>query len=496
MAGEPFNPFLARIGIQADADVVVFGGENPVIRRELSVETPASMDLQTGVYNQGLTTTVRRFGENRVHRFDGKEIPAYPAESHGRALSDVAPKVVMATLPSWAEKSRWFYVTNEPMFELTDAIRSLAMSIVKGKTTDEERIRALNLWVAHNIRYSGVSLGRTEGFTLHPATMTLKERMGVCKDKAGMLVALMRGAGYTDTFAAMTMAGSRVEGIPADQFNHSVVVWRRPTGDLVLVDPTWAPLSRQLWSNAETEQNWLAGLPEGDTLRQTPAGVPSDNSLLVEIESSLEEEGRYRGSVQVSGVGYMDTALRRWFGYSPQNTWPDIFRGFARGVWPTATATSFNVTMKGLFDLSRWWEFEFNFQAKDAWHPTTEVTLWKPAAFRRFIAHRRILENLLPGTVTGRKRGLFFWTPKQLRYEETLRLPSGVQIEDWEAFTFTNTFGAVKASVSQSGKKVTIVMELEFSPRNVLPEDLDDYQALLDAVADLDDARLHLRRAK
>ena len=26
VAGEPFNPFLARIGIQADADVVIFGG--------------------------------------------------------------------------------------------------------------------------------------------------------------------------------------------------------------------------------------------------------------------------------------------------------------------------------------------------------------------------------------------------------------------------------------------------------------------------------------
>ena len=26
MFGEPFNPFLAQIGIQADADVMVFGG--------------------------------------------------------------------------------------------------------------------------------------------------------------------------------------------------------------------------------------------------------------------------------------------------------------------------------------------------------------------------------------------------------------------------------------------------------------------------------------
>jgi len=44
-----------------------------------------------------------------------------------------------------------------------------------------------------------------------------------------MLVTMMRAADM-DSYAAMTMAGSRIEDLPADQFNHSVVALKKPNG--------------------------------------------------------------------------------------------------------------------------------------------------------------------------------------------------------------------------------------------------------------------------
>ncbi len=56
---------------------------------------------------------------------------------------------------------------------------------------------ALYRWVAQEIRYLGLTL-ETEApdFEPHPATMTFDRRAGVCRDKAALLTAMLRMAGF------------------------------------------------------------------------------------------------------------------------------------------------------------------------------------------------------------------------------------------------------------------------------------------------------------
>lgn len=51
-----------------------------------------------------------------------------------------------------------------------------------------EKIAVLTHWVADNIRYAGISMGKGEGYTLHNTKMNYTDRCGVCKDIAGTLV--------------------------------------------------------------------------------------------------------------------------------------------------------------------------------------------------------------------------------------------------------------------------------------------------------------------
>lgn len=84
-------------------------------------------------------------------------------------------------------------------------------------------------------------------------------------------------AGF-EAYPAMTMAGSRVESIPADHFNHSVAVVKLSNGTYIPLDPTWVPFLRELWSSAEQQQNYLPGL--AGRLRFTDyAGVRSRKPL-------------------------------------------------------------------------------------------------------------------------------------------------------------------------------------------------------------------------
>ena len=113
------------------------------------------------------------------------------------ALDDCVPKLVIATLEDWFAKARWFHEVNEPQFDADDDIRAKVAEITEGLKTDDEIIAACTHWVADNIRYYGTKQGGAcEGYTLHDSRVTFRDRGGVCKDKAGMLVTMLRVAGY------------------------------------------------------------------------------------------------------------------------------------------------------------------------------------------------------------------------------------------------------------------------------------------------------------
>lgn len=151
---------------------------------------------------------------------------------------DAAPKLMMSTTADWKEKSRWFYGVNEDYgsFTAIPEAQKKVDELIRGKKTELEKVAVLTHWVADNIRYAGISMGKGEGFTLHNLKMNYTDRCGVCKDIAGTLIAFLRMAGF-EAFPAMTMAGSRVETIPADHFNHCVAVVKLSDGTMMPLDP-------------------------------------------------------------------------------------------------------------------------------------------------------------------------------------------------------------------------------------------------------------------
>ncbi|MBK6899866.1 MAG: DUF3857 domain-containing protein, partial [bacterium] len=182
--------------------------------------------------------------EHTEYAWWGRDLPALVHETRQPAASDFAPKVVMATVAGLGSKSRWFFDVNRGQFDVTPEIRAK----VDGSwpppawpaPRPKRRAEALLRWVAQNIRYSGQTMGPGEGFILHSGAMVFAQRSGVCRDIAGMLVTMLRAAGL-DAQAAMTVAGSRIEDVPADQFNHCVTALRLPDGSFRMYDPTWVP---------------------------------------------------------------------------------------------------------------------------------------------------------------------------------------------------------------------------------------------------------------
>ncbi|MDY5969352.1 MAG: DUF3857 and transglutaminase domain-containing protein [Bacteroidales bacterium] len=295
-------------------DIVPFWSEQPIDEKVYMLDIPNSKSLQYEMYNGEVEHTQLSLKENSTrHVFQKKDIfPMYDAEPRMVAKNDVCCKLLLSTSPDWQAKSRWFYGVNEDYgsFKSTPEVAEKVAELLAPAKTEQDSISILTHWVADEIRYAGISMGPGEGYTLHNAEMNFTDRCGVCKDKAGMLVTMLRAAGFK-AYAAMTMAGERIERIPADQFNHSVCVVRRRNGNYELLDPTWVPNVRELWSSAEQQQGYLMGLPEGADLMYTPLSPAENHYIKLKGKSKILVNGTLVGEFTITAEGQSDQAVRQ-----------------------------------------------------------------------------------------------------------------------------------------------------------------------------------------
>ena len=304
-------------------DIVPFYSIDPVLSKVYQINVPDTKVLQYEVYNGEVASKMWRNGNKLVYTFSKKDISPFKGEPRSVDASDIATKLLMSTSPDWKSKSTWFYNVNEEYksFAATDEIQKKVNELLKSARNENDSITILTHWAGDEIRYLGVSMGKGEGYTLHRGEMNFTDRCGVCKDKAGMLITMLRAAGF-EAYPAMTMAGSRIDYIPADQFNHCVtVVKSRKDGKYKLLDPTWVPFVRELWSSAEQQQNYLMGVPEGADLGETPVSNPSNHYLHMTGTTNISTDGTLEGEYVVTAEGQTDAAVRGLFTRSYVADW-------------------------------------------------------------------------------------------------------------------------------------------------------------------------------
>ncbi len=299
-------------------DIVPFWSNDPVNQKVYRVSVLTAKNLRFELYNCPADSPVHIDStidnDRTIYTFTKNYITPLKREPRALANNDIQCKLLLSTSPSWQAKSIWFYGVNEDYgsFVPTPEVQAKVNELLLPAQSEHDSIAILTHWVADNIRYAGISMGPGEGFTLHNAQMNFTDRCGVCKDKAGMLVTMLRAAGFK-AYAAMTMAHERIDRIPADQFNHSVCAVQHRDGSFEMLDPTWVPNVRELWSSAEQQQGYLIGLPDGADLQYTPLSAPENHYIRINAESFLDQFGTLSSTLTITAEGQSDRAVRSVF---------------------------------------------------------------------------------------------------------------------------------------------------------------------------------------
>lgn len=373
-------------------DIVPFWSTDPVKLKCYQVIVPKDKPLQYEFYNGEVTSKLEMKDASLVYTFTKKNMPTWKGESRSVDASDIAPKLLISSSPDWKSKSLWFYGVNEDYgsFKSTPAIDAKVKEILRNARTELDSVTLLTHWAGDEIRYSGISMGKGEGYTLHSGEMNFTDRCGVCKDKAGMLITMLRAAGF-EAYPAMTMAGSRIDYIPADQFNHCVTVVKgRRDGKYHLLDPTWVPFVRELWSSAEQQQNYLMGVPEGADLAETPVSNPGNHYLRISGISVIQQDGTLEGEYTVTAEGQTDASIRSLFTRGYRIDWDNLIEKEVLKVSPLAQVVK--VTYADPYDyLSGPIQLHFRIRIPEFALLTRDETIFTPLTaigfFKRAMPH-------------------------------------------------------------------------------------------------------------
>lgn len=458
-------------------DIVPFWSSDPTVRKVYKVDIPMEKEMQFQFYQGECTSSMRYEDGRKAYTFAMDHLMPFQREPNMVDLFDAAPKLMMSSTPQWKDKSLWFNKVNEDYgsFAPLPEAQKKVDELIKGKKTEMEKIAVLTHWVADNIRYAGISMGKGEGYTLHNTKMNYTDRCGVCKDIAGTLVSFLRMAGF-EAYPAMTMAGSRVESIPADHFNHCVAVVKLADGTYMPLDPTWVPFCRELWSSAEQQQNYLPGVPEGSDLCLTPVSDPENHYVRIQADNRLDADGTLRGTFTIRAEGQSDSNIRRIFTQGFQSQWRITMERQLLAVSPKAKLLSVDYGKNPKDYQASPVRITFRYEIPDYAMKGEKEMLFKPMVMNNL--YNQVRSYLRIHTETEeRAYGFKDACSRLVELDETIQLPSGyVLANEPKEDTMRGTGADFEGSLSQKGNRVVLHNRLALKKRVYEAADWDSFR--------------------
>jgi tetratricopeptide (TPR) repeat protein len=172
----------------------------------------------------GLKRQVEPQGKEVVYRWVATDVGRVNVEPAMPGLTEVAPYLHISTYQDWQEVGRWYWNLAKDQLQSDPTLTQVATEATAGLHGDLDKVRALHRFVIEKTRYVGLEFG-IHGYKPYPASQVLLRRFGDCKDKASLLVALLREVGIESELVLLrTRRSGAVDSEPASLaiFDHAI----------------------------------------------------------------------------------------------------------------------------------------------------------------------------------------------------------------------------------------------------------------------------------
>lgn len=349
------------------AEENVFEGPGYIRHMSYEVYTPADRPLRSIVLRDEIPGTVRSStqpGENqgKLYRWEVNNVPRMFDEPAMPPYDMVLQRLFVSTTPDWAAVSKWYWGVCQPHLAAdTPAMKQTVSELTAGISNEVQRIEAIFYFVSKKIRYMGLTPEKDRpGFEPHDVCLTFNNKYGVCRDKAALLVAMLRTAGF-EAYPVLVSVGSKKDPqVPDPFFNHAIVGVERSKDEFMLMDPT-AENTKDLLPSYECDQSFLVCRAQGDRLRTTPI-IPAEKNLMrVKTTASLTAAGALEARSELAFDGINDTEYREAFSHMKPDDRRRFFEQNLKRALPGAKLKALRLFPEDVLDVSSGLRAEIEF---------------------------------------------------------------------------------------------------------------------------------------
>ncbi len=437
--------------------LVLFAGRSPAQLKRYVLLAPLSQRVFVHVEKVAPAVASTR-NDKQVLVWESRSVPALPREPHSPGITEISPYVHVSTSGDWKQLGSWYADLIRPQFALDSSLQGELQHVIKDAKNDRAKIAAIQEFVLRSTHYVALEFG-IYSYKPYPVSQIYARRFGDCKDKASLMIALLRAAGVEAEIALVrTRSLGDVAEAPASiaAFNHAIVYI--PKYELWL-DGTAEYAGRELPLEDQGALALTVNLSGSAQLRRIPMSRATDNYTKHTIEATLSSSGiiQFRGSTVTRGEDA--PGLRHDLAVPEQQL--DTFRRELAEAFPTVQVD--RVAVRGTQELSKDVSVEFQGTLNNS-EQRRLVSLnssWMPRSYVAALAMSgaRTQELVLPSP----------WSTEE---EIHIALPEGAEVATLPRDqTLSSSFGSMRLHYKKSGGQIVIQSRVEFEKTRVAAQD-------------------------
>lgn len=448
--------------------------DNPIASSEYILVTPKDKTFYIRTNKiDNIIKEEKVEGDKRIYRFTANDVPPLTPEPNMPPWPEVLGYVHVSTFDTWNSVGAWYWGLAREQFDVDDQVRQRARDLTKNAKDDAAKVRAIYRF-ATETRYVALEFG-IEGIRPRRAAQTLARGWGDCKDKATLIVTMLREVGIPSTIVLLrTRMRGDIAPEPASlaPFDHAIAYV--PSLDLYLDGTAEHTGSTELPVMDRGAIGLLVneGKPKFVKLPDPP---PEQSVAKRHVDVTLAADGsaQIATDLQVTGA-YAPDWRRRYLaeGTQRERATQDLAGDF--GPMDLAPGRT-GVEAINLQDVEQPVRLRLKGKATNfARHE--DDTLSVPANIApRLVAElapssKRTLDVVI-GALTTREE------------EWALKVPAGAKLQKVPApQTIDSPFGRFELFVEQAAGKVTVRTSLSFKKPRISPSEYTQFRTFCEAV--------------
>lgn len=163
-------------------------------------------------------------GENKIMRWELDQVSPYETEARMPGLTGYLPYLSVSSFKDWQDMASWYATLIKDQLKLDHDTKKLVKELTQDLSDPLEIVKVIHEYVVTHTRYVALEFG-IHGYKPYQVNQVCTRQFGDCKDKASLLVAMLKEAGVDANIVIVrTSDEGEVHPYPASlrYFNHAI----------------------------------------------------------------------------------------------------------------------------------------------------------------------------------------------------------------------------------------------------------------------------------